>query len=251
MKALLKKIGTFLWSIRNYIMIGTLVIALFFALKSYIAKRSEVKDLQNTVLNLNQTINVYKDAQGRTHAELLQVQVDKATAEAALQGKIDSLAKEINVKPKQIQSVITVGTQTTGTITSPLTPVVPTPTPGQITVPIAPQDSIYAVNYKDAWMDFNGKIAQGQLTATYKTRDSLNIVGYWKSKGFLGLGGKDYHLNIYSFNPNTVITSATNFSIKSPDNKRFGIGPSVAATWQDGKFKPVIGIGVQYNLIRF
>lgn len=61
-----------------------------------------------------------------------------------------------------------------------------------------------------------------------------------------------YHLELMSENPNVTITDARSIRVEFPKERRFGIGPMVGVgVSYDGKIHPIVGIGLQWNLIRF
>jgi hypothetical protein len=77
-------------------------------------------------------------------------------------------------------------------------------------------------------------------------------VGYWKRKGFLHLGRKDYFLDISSENPNTYIDNIKDFKITSDKPRRIGLGFIGGYGIDIGnkfQFRPYIGIGVYYRLL--
>lgn len=48
-----------------------------------------------------------------------------------------------------------------------------------------------------------------------------------------------------------TITQTITKTIKVPDRKRWGIGPQVGMGWNGKKVQPYVGVGVQYNVVRF
>lgn len=54
-------------------------------------------------------------------------------------------------------------------------------------------------------------------------------------------------IEIYQHNTVQTITK----TVKVPDKKRWGLGVNVGAGWDGKEIKPFVGIGVQYNIIRW
>ena len=54
-------------------------------------------------------------------------------------------------------------------------------------------------------------------------------------------------IEIYQHNTVQTITK----TVKVPDKKRWGLGVNVSAGWNGKEIKPFVGIGVQYNIIRW
>jgi hypothetical protein len=175
-----------------------------------------------------------KDPGGTDHAQKQVAIGDVDAMRVAFVKQIDSLAKLLKVKPKTIDRYLAIGTETTGELTSNNT---------------AADYADYSKPCEDSltWQDDFTKIEaskeDGKWKMKYKVKDSLNFIAYWK--------GRKLMLNGFSYNPNTIITGLNEIQVPGQKQKRWGLGINVSCIYQGGKFKPSIGAGLQYNLIRF
>jgi hypothetical protein len=114
-------------------------------------------------------------------------------------------------------------------------------------------DTNKSFNFTDGFLAINGRVDSGSILANYKYTDRMHYVTYEKKKKFLGITvKKEKFLDVYFDNPNTSITNLETVALgKYSKPKRWGVGPSVGATWHTNKIQPYIGIGVNYNLIRW
>jgi len=89
-----------------------------------------------------------------------------------------------------------------------------------------------------------------QLTLKYREEVDL-LIGEEKT-GFLGLGKSKPFARITFKNPYSEVKDMKVYQTSLPKQKRFGIGPTISYGVGSG-FEPqvFIGIGVNWNLIRF
>lgn len=179
----------------------------------------------------------YKDKGGTTHTEKKVAVADVKTIKASYQKIIDSLTDVIKIKDKQLKDVVAVGTKTTGTFK----PVIDT-----IYI-----DSIPTVtaSFSDNYLSIFGVVNEDS-TWTYSYHDSLMLTTYWKKSGFLKLK-KTLMLDAFSMNPNTTIEGLSAIKISEAKPKKWAIGFNVSYGYDGVKWKPVVGVGINYNIIRF
>lgn len=242
------------WFMRHRGLIMLIVVGLYaiYATKSCRHQVIENNTLIEAIKDKEAKIVYYKDQTGKEHARVNQVTASKKQIEFLFKGKLDSVSKELNIKSKQITDYIQVINSTAGKFTSKVDTFF---TPG-VVVKIQGKDSIVktidylGTNYKDAWLDFKAKIKNGTFEGQYTIKDSLELVSYWKRTGFLGLGKKDYFIDISSKNPNSKIQNAKNFKIQSPKDNKIGIGiiGGFGLDVKDFRPSPFIGVGVYYKI---
>jgi hypothetical protein len=123
---------------------------------------------------------------------------------------------------------------------------------GTISTPITSNDTIRSFSFNDGYLSIDGSV-DSILAGKYTYIDRMHHVIYEKKKKFLGITvKKERYIDIYFDNPNTKISNADHIDLKDYDRpKRFGIGPSVGATYYNGSVKPYVGIGIHYSLIKF
>lgn len=118
-------------------------------------------------------------------------------------------------------------------------------------------DSEGAFAYTDSFLTIKGQEGTSMglktLSEDYTYHDTATYVVYKTHKRFLGVPYKsDQVLDVSFGNPNTEITGLRNISLKPyTSKKRWGIGPSIQATYDGSQFRYHLGIGIQYNLITF
>jgi hypothetical protein len=248
------------WIMRNRAMLMLIVVVLYalFATKGCINNQQRASELTEAIKDKEAKITYWTDKAGKEHAVAHQVQGSLETVKTIYQGKLDSITKELGIKEKQITEYIEIAKTTAGkfhTKVDTFYTYIKVPVPGDSlnkdSMLVKIQDYLKA-SYKDKWLTFEGKIKDGNFDAKYSIHDSLRIVGYWKRKGFLHLGRKDYFLDISSENPNTYIDNIKDFKITSDKPRRIGLGFIGGYGIDIGnkfQFRPYIGIGVYYRLL--
>lgn len=106
-------------------------------------------------------------------------------------------------------------------------------------------DSMYG--YHDKWLNLVYDSKNNNVDLSYSL--SLNTTKYWKRKWFLA--PKQYYIDVFSDDARVNIESMKRFTVAVPKPKKFGIGLSVGYCWTSGKWQPYVGLGLNYNLIRF
>lgn len=104
--------------------------------------------------------------------------------------------------------------------------------------------------YTDKWLYAAYDPATDSLGISYNV--TLNTVKYTNRKTLLS--AKQQYINLWSDDPRVTIGGVKRFETDiTPRPKRFGLGPSISYTYDfsDGKFRPMVGLGLQYNIIRF
>lgn len=193
---------------------------------------------------INTPVQHYTDDAGNDHAVKPVADADLYALVDQYQKIIDSQAALLKVKPKAIKQVAAVGTVTTATIKK-SDPVSVNGTAADYETPC--HDDL---TFQDDWANIKvKKDSEGSWSVDYKTKDSVVLTQYTRKKGWFK---KELYLDGYSLNPHTTITGLSNIKITEGTPRRFGIGPTLILTTSDGKrWRPVIGVGIQYNLIRF
>lgn len=240
------------WFMRHRGLIMLLVVGVYaiFATKSCRSKVIENNILVEAIKDKEAKIFYYKDQSGKEHARANQVTASKKQIEYLFRGKLDSISKELDIKSKQITDYIQISNSTGGNFSSKIDTFYKTSY-----IPVKGKDSIVktidylGTKYNDTWLDFKAKIKNGTFDAEYTIKDSLDIVSYWKRTGFLGLGRKDYFIDISSKNPNTKIQNAKNFKISTQKDNKIGFGLIGGYGIDVKTFRPApfIGVGVYYK----
>jgi hypothetical protein len=116
-------------------------------------------------------------------------------------------------------------------------------------------DTVVTTSYRPfelntKWYSIRGKVLdQSILIDSLSTYEELTTNIGWKKDKFWK--SKYAVVETKSLNPNTSIVGMQNVVVKPPKPKRISIGPNISLTYTGGKFVPQIGIGIQYDIIRF
>lgn len=198
-----------------------------------------------------QEMKTYKDENGKLHGQVEVLVADKNTFLATYGQKLDSIAKVLDIKTKNIEQYVQIGIKTTGSIKSRIdtTYVIDTNKNNVTGETTLDTTKTYQVNYKDNWMYFSGNIVKDSFIANYNVKDSLTFITYKKKTGFLGLGKGKTLMDVTSTNPNASYFGIKGVELKDLKPKRFGIGPYVG--FDPITMRPSAGLSVNYNLIKF
>lgn len=233
----------------KYVLLLLLFLLLcFISIRSYLKGKSDVNAIQNIIKAQSDSIKYFKDETGKLHAQVISQQGSSDIINAYYKPLIDSLANQLKIKDKQISAFISVKDSTSGSFVSFLDTIVQ-----HDTLLITKLDTTYGVKYSDYWLKFSGyfKPNSNLFHGSYTMIDSLSFITFYKPKGFLGLSGKQWFLDVSSNNPNTVIRNIRDFSILEQKNKFFSVGPSIIATYTNGHFSVIPGIGIQFSVLKF
>lgn len=183
---------------------------------------------------------------GKLTAQVQQAKFDKEFAKNAMQGKIDSIAYELKIKPKNIKEVqqATIKTERTG-----------------INVPFVVHDTVFGTmidsslkefNYKDNWINIVGDMRQNANSInfdTIQTYSNLTITHFEQRKHWYSLG-KTIQVTVKDDNPYVKNISLNSFEIQDKP-KKFGVYVGGMYGFDGEKLKPMIGIGIGWKLFEF
>jgi len=216
----------------NIVVIVFLILLSIIGIRGCINNNIVAKNLKIANDSLNMKILEYVDENNNIHARVRELELSKNELNSLNENlknhyinKIDSLAKVLNVKNKEIQNYIIIIAKSTGT------------GKGRIDTIYQPSkangiDTSYKFNSNDGFLVYNGILNKGGLTYDYEYTMLLNAVRISKNKGFLGLN-KEYYWDISTNNKNAKIIGLEQFS-QTPVSKlkRFSmvVGPSVGLT---------------------
>lgn len=156
---------------------------------------------------IQKTIKEYRDSANRNHTVIENVPTVKETLDK-LMPFVDSVSKALDVKPKQVESVIVVPTETQAK---------------QVAFMQKKVDSLQRLTYyyKDKYLQL--AIRSGNPADTtdkgdfdFKYNAELAISQYWKRRKFLGigLGAKQSYIDISSDDPRTTIMGVKKYTVK-------------------------------------
>ena len=226
----------------------------FYSYKNYMEKQYELAS--NIVEGLTPKLKLETDENGRLHGVVDAMEVDQKTYLATNKVYVDSIAKLIKTKPKNIKSITTIGISTNGHITIP---------PEHSEPPISIDTQVingktqvtvtYPINFSDSFLTLNGiaSIVNSDLSlqAKYNIVDSILIVNKMKKTGFLGLGKPKLQMDISSTNKNATVTYAKTVDLTTIDRRNWSVGAGIFYGYDGTSFKPFIGIGISRTIFRW
>lgn len=190
------------------ILILTLCIMWYAACKHSRSDKRHDAEMNNTAISTAiQPAKVYKDDSGHIHYEYKPEQPSKEVVQK-LVPFVDSVAKALDIKAKQVEDIVTISTETKDS---------------QVAFLQKRIDSLKRVSYyyKDKYLQL--MIKAGNPTDTldkgsfdFKYDADLSINQYWKRKKFLGLplGAKETYIDVSSNDPRTTVMGMKKYTVK-------------------------------------
>lgn len=100
----------------------------------------------------------------------------------------------------------------------------------------------------DRFLTFSGEIRDSVLSYAYTYQDTIDFIVQGRRKNFLSQ--KKYFVDGVLSNPQARIKNMRGTEIATFREKRFSVGPFIG--WSPfNPNQPVVGIGLQYNLVKF
>lgn len=217
----------------------------------YIDSCNKIKQVEKEhtafVEALNDTITVYKNREGNLVTSISVLASNNAKEFYQLNIKdstiqhLQDVVKDYKNKLKAGSSVTTVTSESSIKNTNP-TIVVPPKEPLPLnSIPIYPT---YRDTMSNQWVKYSIEMNKDSSKITIKFSNRYDIViGSDKGKPFA---------DIINYNPYDTVKTLRTYQITLPKPKKWGVGISGgAALGTNFKFTPYIGVGINYNIIRF
>ena len=231
-----------------FIAILMVIIAiLYFTNISY---QKEAKENANLVISLNDTLKTWKDKDSLSHAKVQIIETERTKDFLSLQSKdeeIIKLQKTVKQYEKQIknQGSVTNFTSETKIITK----------DSLVTDSVCGKCYFYFSN-SNPWFSVDASIYptktpnQLNLSLDLKVKNEYSVIVGEEKQG-LFKKPKPF-VEVLNHNPYSETESLKTYQVSNNVRvKRFGIGPNISVGFNDKGFSWFIGIGLQYNLIRF
>lgn len=209
---------------RNWVIV-ILSLLLFLSVLQVHSLQEGNQSLQGYIEHQNDSISIWKDKYHRSNAEKNILQLDRDKFKTLY---VEGVAKDFDVKPKQIESIATVSTSTSTSIGVPVT----TDSTGNFTF-----------TYREKWIDVAGNYTSGILHLDIIGSDSIRLITKHRKRIFKP---DLYTVHALTYNPATVFREVDHVEIK-PRVKRFSVGAGVYYTPAGIQ----IGVGIHYNLLQF
>ena len=232
------------------VFIAILVIIIAILYFTNISYQKEAKENANLVVSLNDTLKTWKDKDSLSHAKIQIIETEKTKDFLSLQSKdeeIIKLQKTVKQYEKQIknQGSVTNFTSETKIITK----------DSLVTDSVCGKCSFYFSN-SNPWFSVDASIYptetpnQLSLSLDLKVKNEYSVIVGEEKQG-LFKKPKPF-VEVLNHNPYSETESLRTYQVSNNVRvKRFGIGPNISVGFNDKGFSWFIGIGLQYNLIRF
>lgn len=224
-----------------------IIVILYFTNISY---QKEAKENANLVVSLNDTLKTWKDKDSLSHTKIQIIETERTKDFLSLQSKdeeIIKLQKTVKQYEKQIknQGSITNFTSETKIITK----------DSLVTDSVCGKCSFYFSN-SNPWYSVDASVSptetpnQLSLSLDLKVKNEYSVIVGEEKQG-LFKKPKPF-VEVLNHNPYSETESLRTYQVSNNVRvKRFGIGPNISVGFNDKGFSWFIGIGLQYNLIRF
>lgn len=213
----------------------TLIIAAFLAaffIRGAIAHRQQLKAIAQSVEGYDSKISYWKDSYNVEHAKNIAVQADEESISTLYVHKMDSLSERLRIARKNIEAFQNVTAQATGGYTAKVI-----------------HDTLQLTfHHTDSFFTEKVVIRGDSARVDWSISMPINLTQYWRRSWFLGR--KTHYIDGYSDMPNVHITNLKSVRINAKEPRRWGIGPQVGITYDNG-LRPTFGLSLSYQLIRF
>ena len=219
----------------NIIAITALISGFLFGLL-LINKCTNNQDIINNIKEVNKSDSTqfYKDKFGYSHAQLQQVILTSQASELLFKNKLDSQAKILGIKSRNIADYTNIIASHRGS-----------------TIIVLHDSAIY--NIHDTTLQYS--LIHDTLTVSWVDSIPLGINRYFKQLGvnwlpnFINPFPKYWFLNVYSPDSSVSITKLQNIHIDN-ENSRFALGCFVGLNIFP-KLQPSVGFSLNYNIFYF
>lgn len=224
----------------------------------YMQKCSGVKISKNSGINLlnamNDSLTYYRNKDSNNVATISILQFEAEKDFLALQTK-DGSMQDLQRIVEEYKGKLTEGSSVTSALVETVNQLKQATQIVKHDTVIVSKENGYVENWiyptyrdtiVDEWIEYYAQMDKDSSTLNLKVNNKFSIViGKDKKKGSFA--------DITTLNPYSKVKEFRTYQVTKPVEKpkRFGFGASGGATYYDGKVRPYIGLGLNYNLIRF
>lgn len=225
-----------------YYIIGALLIALMTAIFVMRSLTARLKSSEQVNHELIDTVRTWKNKAGQNVSDKRAAEVSLKDAKAFYAGELQQIRETFEIRDKNLRSFISAQFNATGkgSVTMSFDTTIQHSSNVRVHTPM--------FRVSDGFLDFKGAMPDSlHLDYEYQYRDSVIFATSWKKNGLFRK--KTLMVSGAFGNKNATITGLRNVVVSDFKDKRFGIGPMVGYDVLNNR--PVVGVSVQYSLIRF
>ena len=237
----------------EWIVIIILITIIIFSIRSCNNYKTKNTENSNLVSSLNDTIKTWKDRNNLSHSKIEVIETSNPKDFIELKSKDEEVQKLQQLVKTYKNKLSKQGSATIFETTTEIKDIVPT----KVDSIVYPKDGlivkkpVYNSSFNlGGWVVGTTKATEDSTQINLKVRNEYSVIIGEESQGWFR--PKKPFVEIINQNPYSETKSLRTYQVQTPKQKLFGIGPIVGyGVSTDFKFQPFIGIGVQYNLIRF
>lgn len=213
---------------------------------SSIKDTKEKNEIENQVTALTDSVRIWKDKDFLNNAEItaLNSQVfilgDDILMKDRELAELQALINKYKIKNKN-NSVVNVKAETVFQDKKPI---------GKDTIIYKDRLVVDVYNFSDDWITTNIYTDSDTVFFNAKIRNSYAVMLHDERKNMFSKSKIVAH--VVNKNPYTQVTAMKAYYVEAPKAKKFGIGPNISyGLNSEGNTSFFLGIGLQYNVLRF
>lgn len=230
-----------------------LLLILFFSIKGCNNHRAKEQEQTELVKALNDTLKVWKDKDSLSHAKIQVLETSNPKDFINLKSndkEVQDLQKLVKTYQDKLKKK---GSATIFETTTEIGTQIPTKV-DTIYVPkngLEIKKPVYNSSFNlGNWVIGNTKATEDSTSINLKVKNEYSVIIGEESQGWFK--PRKPFVEVINKNPYSETTSLRTYQVQQPKVKRFGIGPVLGyGITSDFKSDIFIGVGLQYNLIRF
>ena len=211
--------------------------------------KAKIREQTNLVTSLNNNLKTWKDKNNQYHAKISVIETQNAKDFLTIHSN-DSTIKDLQNTVKKYRRYLkkhgsaTVIHTSTGVSTTVVTKVVYKDTTNCTDMKFKSKFNL------NGWVVGNTIASKDSTSINFKIKNVYSIVIGQESQGLFKR--RKPFAEVINKNPYSETKSLKTYEVSMPKIKRFGVGPMIGVgLGANGHIQWIIGIGVQYNLIRF
>ena len=237
----------------EWFVISILLIVLILSIRKCSNYKYESKEQANLVSSLNDTIKTWKDKNNLSHSKIEVIETINPNDFIKLKSKDEDIQKLQQLVSNYKSKLKKQGSATIFETTIEIEDKVTT----KVDSIVYPKDGlivkkpVYNSSFNlGGWVVGSTKATEDSTQISLKVRNEYSVIIGEESQGWFK--SKKPFVEIINQNPYSETKSLRTYQVQLPKPKYFGVGPIIGyGISTDFKFQPFIGIGVQYNLIKF
>ena len=237
----------------EWFVISILLIVLILSIRKCSNYKYESKEQANLVSSLNDTIKTWKDKNNLSHSKIEVIETINPNDFIKLKSKDEDIQKLQQLVSNYKSKLKKQGSATIFETTIEIEDKVPT----KVDSIVYPKDGlivkkpVYNSSFNlGGWVVGTTKATEDSTQVSLKVKNEYSVIIGEESQGWFK--PRKPFVEVINKNPYSETDKLRTYQVQTPAVKRFGIGPfvgyGIGSNFSAGVF---VGVGLQYNLIRF